>query len=170
MKKIFLSILLIPFLGTAQDCEVKKDIDPYTKEIRISSGFMSFKKGIEIFLLSIDATKTDLDFFFSLNKSSKTPCFDANSTLTILFEETKSKSNFRNTGSMNCEGLFHFNFRNSNVAHTNLTRLATMKLKSFIFTGSDRKIKEIFLNKEEQILLMEKVACIVKEAKTLLPQ
>jgi hypothetical protein len=170
MKYILLAICILPFISFAQDCEVKSSIDPYTRETKVTTGFISFNTGINNFLLTIDATKADIDFFIAMGKNANSPCFDNNSTLSVLFEGSRSKSNFRNSGSMNCEGLFHFNFRNNIQTNTYLKRLSTVKIQSLVFTGSNGKIKEIFLNEEDQLILMEKVTCMIAEAKALLPQ
>ncbi len=170
MKKFLCILLILPIVSIAQDCVVKKTIDPYTKEVKVSTGFMDFNKGINNFLLSIDGTKTDIDFFVALSKSTNAPCFDNSSTLSIVFEGTRSKANFRNTGSMNCEGLFHFIFRNNQQTNSYLQRLSTMKVKSFLFTGSNGKIKEVLFAEEHQETLMQKVSCLVAEAKALLSQ
>ena len=56
-----------------------------------------------------------------------------------MFEGLKSKTSSRNGGTMNCEGLFQFVFRNTTSTTTLLQRLMTYKIASIIFTDSNKK-------------------------------
>ena len=69
---------------------------------------------------------------------------------------------------MNCEGLFHVTFRNTTVTPSALNRLATLKVDSFKWTDNSKKDVVYELTEAEQALLMERVGCLIKEAKTLL--
>lgn len=168
MKKIFIIVLLFPLLARAQDCKLNIEKDPYNREKKFSTGFVSFNAGLNQFLLSVDADSREINFFFALNNAPNAICFDNSSTVSILFESSRSKANFRNTGTMNCEGLFHFTFRNTPETASNLQRLATKKVTTIIFTGNDKKVKEIILKEADQLLLMNITNCLVNEAKTLL--
>src|SRR5687768_2835608 len=99
MKQILLCILLLPALAYSQECKLKKTKDQFSQEPKISTGFISFNNS----LLSIDANKKEIDFFFSLKNTNESKCFDDASVATFVFEG-KLKSNFKNTGTMNCEG------------------------------------------------------------------
>jgi hypothetical protein len=168
MKYALFSMLLFPLFLNAQDCNLHKTTDDFTHETRLSTGFMTIGSGAGKILLSIDATKPEIDFFFSMNNSSGNKCFDDNSTVAVIFEGTRSKANYRNTGSMNCEGLFHFIFRNSTTTQSALQRFSTSKVVSFLFTGSDKKTTEVKLDADQQQLLMQMTSCIITQSKTLL--
>src|SRR6266496_3516966 len=106
MKYLIAILLLLPFAGLAQDsCHLKKSQDPYTKLIKISSGFVD----IGTAKVSVEATKTEIDFLFSLSGGI---CFDDQSMASVFYVGTKVKTNLKNSGTMNCDGLYHFNFKN----------------------------------------------------------
>src|SRR5262245_55670248 len=109
MKVIIAVFLLLPLFIVAQDstgavCKLIRDTDPYTKEVKLSSGFMSLQGAT----LTIDADSKEIDFFFVIDGK----CYEDESTVFIFFEGSKAKTTYRNTGSMNCDGYFHFIFRN----------------------------------------------------------
>lgn len=168
MKKLLLLALLLPVFGLAQDCGLKTEKDAFTQAPKLTTGFMSYGGGMKRFLLSVDATSSEIDFFFSLSPSGEGLCFDNNSPVTILFEGGRLKSNFRNTGSLNCEGLYHFNFRNVATTPSILQRMATKKILSFTFKTTAGAETVRTLTEAEQQALMEKVDCLVKEAKTII--
>lgn len=162
MKRFFLFLLLIPFCTTAQDCNLQKDKDPITSENRISTGFIPLKNAS----LSIDADSKNVDFFFSLSGDGK--CFDYESTVTAFFEGGKLKTNFRNSGTVNCEGYFHFTFRNGTGTPYTLVNLSSKKVITLKFAGTNKTETTLTLTADQQQLLMNLAACLVKEAKTLL--
>jgi hypothetical protein len=168
MKLIVAALLLFPLCCPAQDCKLTKTTDDFTHEIRLSTGFIPFNTISDRILLSIDANNAEVDFFFSLNGAGDTKCFDNASTATILFDGTKLKANFKNNGTMNCEGLFHINFRNLAATPYALQRLATQKISSIRLIGNNKAETNIILKEEQKDLLMNMAACVVKEAKTLL--
>lgn len=163
MKLLFAAVLLLPLFALAQDCTLKKETNSFTHETRLTTGFMPFNST----LLSIDANSTDIDFFFSINQAGDAKCFDDASTAVIVFEGTRSKTTFRNSGSMNCEGLFHFTFKNSTATPYALKRLATQKVSTITFNGSNKGITVITLSDEQKQSLMNWAGCIAKEAPTL---
>jgi len=166
MKKALTIIFFLPLFSLSQDCKLNKSTDNFTHEIRLSTGFMPLNIGFDRVLLSIDANSAEVDFFFSISGDSK--CFDNSSTATVIFDGSKSKNNFKNTGTMNCEGLFHFTFRNLAGTPSTLQRFATLKVSSISFTGNNKKITIITLNEDQKVLLMNMAACLIKESKTLL--
>ena len=166
MKKALTIIFLLPLFSLSQECKLNKSIDNFTHEVRLSTGFMSINRGFDRVLLSIDANKAEVDFFFSISGDSK--CFGYESTATVIFDGNKSKNNFKNTGTMNCEGLFHFSFRNLEGTPGSLQRFATQKVSSISFTGNNKKITVITLNEDQKTLLMNMADCLIKESKTLL--
>ncbi|HEY6061993.1 MAG TPA: hypothetical protein VIV35_00190, partial [Chitinophagaceae bacterium] len=130
MKYILVVALFSPLFLTAQDCKLNRETDPFTKEVKISTGFIPMDGGS----VTIDATKAEIDFLFSIEGADR--CFDNNSTAFIFFEGTKLKLTSRNGGSMNCEGLFHFIFRNTSSLPSLLTKMTTQKVNHIVFTGN----------------------------------
>lgn len=163
MKLFFAAVLFFPLFSLAQDCALKKETNSFTHETRLTTGFMPFSNT----LLSVDATATDIDFFFSINQTGSAKCFDDASTAVIVFDGNRYKTTLHNTGSMNCEGLFHFTFKNSTATPYMLQRLATQKVSTITFNGSNKGITVITLSDEQKQLLMDLAGCVAKEAKTL---
>ncbi len=163
MKYSFLILLLLSAFAFAQDCKLKKSKDQFSQEPKISTGFISFNNS----LLSIDANKKEIDFFFSLKEKNESKCFDDASVATFVFEG-KLKSNFKNTGTMNCEGLFHVTFKNLATTPGALNRLLTKKITAISLVGNNKTVTTITLGAEQQQMLMDWANCLVKEAKTLL--
>ena len=167
MKYISLIVLLLPLFMSAQDpvatgCKLIKETDPYTKETKLSSGFISLQMGAS---LNIDADSKEVDFFFTIPDE----CYTDASTVFIFFEGTKVKATYRNTGSMNCEGYFHFNFRNLAGTPGGLQKLATQRVTSFVFNGNDKKKPTtISLLPDQQKTFMEVTACMIAESKALI--
>src|SRR5258705_12168933 len=106
MKYSLIIAVLFPLFLGAQDCKIKRTTDPYTKEVRLSTGFMQLDGAS----LSIEADGKEIDFFFSMDGKEK--CFTDASTAVIIYEGTKMKGSFKNGGPVNCEGIFHIIFRN----------------------------------------------------------
>lgn len=161
MKYQFCLLLLLPFFAFAQDCKLKHRKDPYTKEIKVSTGFIQLG-GTQV---SIEASKSDVDFMFSFGGGK---CFDDACTAALFYEGSKLKTNFKNNGTMNCDGLFHFTFRNTNPSPSALQNLATKKITSIRFKDNTKKEIVVTLNPEQQQLFMNQTACILEEAKKLL--
>lgn len=163
MKLLFAAVLLFPLFSLAQDCNLKKETNSFTHETRLTTGFIPFNTA----LLSIDANSTDIDFFFSITNAGDAKCFDDASTAVVVFDGTRYKTTFHNSGSMNCEGMFHFTFRNSTATPYALKRLATQKVSTITFNGSNKSVTVLTLSDEQKQLLMNLAACVAKEAQTL---
>lgn len=164
MKLFLLAFLSLPLFSPAQDCKLIRDTDPFTKETKLSTGFVRLSGGS----VTIDADSKEIDVLFSVEGPDK--CYDNNCTAEVFFEGIKSKTTARNGGTMNCEGLFHFIFRNSRSAPTTLLqRLCTKKVTHVIFTGNDKKQTKttVTLDPAQQEALMHLANCLVNEAKTL---
>ena len=71
---------------------------------------------------------------------------------------------------MNCEGAFHFNFRNSPGTPSNLQRLTDRKIASIKISGANKTFTDIVFNAEQKQQFMRMAACVVRESKTLLKQ
>lgn len=165
MKFLMTILLLSPMFLPAQqpvptDCKLMKETDPYTKETKLSSGFITLQGAS----LTIDADSKEIDFFFTVPDK----CFSDASTVYIYFEGSKIKTTYRNNGSMNCDGFFHFKFRNGTVTPTVLKKLAAQKTAHFIFTGNDKKETTVALLPDQQKALMDITACMIEESKTLI--
>lgn len=167
MKRFFVIGLLFPLFSAAQDtvavnCKLSRETDPFTKEIKISTGFLQLDGGS----VTMDATKTEIDFLFSIEGADR--CYDDNSTALIFFEGSKLKLTARNGGSMNCEGLFHFIFKNSLSQTSVLSKLTTQKVNRIVFTGNNKKETTIPLTAVDQQAFITLANCITREAKTLI--
>jgi catabolite regulation protein CreA len=71
---------------------------------------------------------------------------------------------------MNCEGLFHFIFKNTAATQTNLNKLATQKINRIVFTTTGKAELTIIVKPEMQDPLMQNIQCLVDEAKKLIKQ
>jgi hypothetical protein len=166
MKNLLAILFLLPLAALAQtdSCGLKKETDPFTHQKKISTGFVPFNVGGMKLNISIDATPTDIDFFLWFTNDAK--CFDDESTIQVNYDGDRLKANFKNTGSMNCEGAFHFSFRNTPGTPSNLQRLTDKKVASFKLT-SGKVVTDVVLNAEQKEKLMKMAGCLVREAKTL---
>ena len=162
-KKFLLFALCyaLVFAVAAQDCNVNRETDLFTKETRLSSGFIDLS-GASV---TIDADKKELDILFSFKTNR---CFDDGCTATIYFAGTKSKLLLRNAGTMNCEGIYHFIFRNAATVNYHLKKIATAKVSHIVFTDRDQKLVPVNLDEQMQLKFMQAVDCVTKEAVKLL--
>ena len=165
MKRIVAIALLLPLFSFAQECKLKKTKDQFSQEPKLSTGFVPFSAAT----LSIEADSKELDFLFSLTDKSESKCFDDASTMSFVLEG-KQKANFRNTGTMNCEGLFHVTFKNLVTTPGALQRLVNKKITAISFTGNNKTVTAITLGATQQQELMDLITCVVKESKTLIRQ
>jgi hypothetical protein len=162
MKYALIILFMSPLWLSAQDCKVRKTTDPYTKEVKISSGVIQLDGAS----LSIDADGKEIDFFFSMDGKEK--CFSDASEAVVFYEGKKMKATFRNNGPVNCDGIFHMIFRNIAATPTLLQRLITQKIISIQFTGNNKTQTSISFSPEQQQTLMTRADCLIKEAKTLI--
>ena len=147
--------------STAAPCKLIRQTDPYTKGKTLSTGFINLDGGSVI----IDANRTEIDIMFSISGVDK--CYDNNSVAWIFFEGVKTKLTSRNGGTMNCEGLFHFIYKNSTSVPTVLQKLMSMKTNRIVFTGNNKKETIINIKPGDQEKFMTLLTCLVNEAKTL---
>lgn len=167
MKKIFFLLVFLPALAFAQDstafkCKIIRETDPYTHATKLTTGFIKLEGGS----VTIDADQYEIDVFFTVNGTDK--CYDNNSTGWVFFEGVKTKLSSRNGGTMNCEGLFHFIFKNTVSTPTLLNKLMNEKTNHITFTGNDKKETTINVKPENQEKLRQMINCLVTEAKTLI--
>ena len=169
MIKYFISLCLLAQISLfAQDCKIKRSIDPYTKEAKVSTGFVAFGAGSDMFRLTADASKTDVEFIISLNNAKEGKCFSDASIAVLTFEGGKIKSTIKNTGSMNCEGSFTLGFKNATSTPAPVNNLIAKKLISMKLTGNNKQVTEIVLTDAEGERLKQMAGCLVAEAKSLL--
>ena len=162
MKYSLFVILLAPLCMQAQDCKLKRTTDPYTKEIKLSTGLIQ----LDAASLSIDADSKEIDFFFSMSGSEK--CFDDASMAVVVYDSVRQKGNFKSGGPVNCEGFFHIIFKNTATTNTLLQRLITQKITSIQFNGTNKTKTLVMFSDDEKKMIMAKADCIIKEAKTLI--
>jgi hypothetical protein len=167
MKYIFAALFFLPLGLFAQECTVKKEIDKFSNQPKVTTGFFPLSTGTDKVLVSIEATATDVDILFALNNGGEQRCFDDASTAQLNYDGTRLKTNYRNSGSMNCEGLFHFNYRNTPTLPSNLVKLSTTKVASIRFTGNNKTVTDVVLTEEDKVRLMDLTTCIIKEAQAL---
>ena len=141
---------------------MKLDKDPYTREEKLSSGFIDIGSA----KVSVVATKTEIDFLFSLGKGN---CFDDDCSAAISYTATKAKTTIRNSGPTNCDGLFHFTFRNLASTPTNLQNLSIKPITSIKFTDNTKKEIVVTLTEAQQTAFNNLASCAVSEAKKKWP-
>jgi hypothetical protein len=167
MKNFFLCFFLLPLLSSAQDtCHLKRETDPFTHQTKVSTGFATFKTNVGEVYVSVEATPTDIDLIIWLHSDPK--CFDDQSTVQVNYDGDRLKANFRNVGSMNCDGTLRINFRNVVTTPSNLDRLTSRKIKSLRLTGNNAVVTEIILTEEQKQQFMRMASCVVRESKTLI--
>ena len=152
---------LTAHFAEAQECKVLKEQDLYTHQIRVSSGFLDLT-GASV---TVDADKKEIDLLFSFKTDR---CFDDGCTATVYFAGTKSKLLLRNAGTMNCEGLFHFIFRNGTTVNYQLKKMATTPVSQIVFTDRDQKLIPVNLDEPQQRAFMKALQCVTDEAIKLL--
>lgn len=165
MKSILAIIFLCPFVGFSQeqDCKVKKSVDPYTREAKVSSGAIRLDGAT----LTIHADSKEIDFFFTMDAKEK--CFNDQSTAIVLYDgKAKQKATFRNSGSMNCDGFFHFIFRNTAATPALLQKLITQKIISIQINDTNKGQVMLVLSPEQQDAIIAKGGCLITEAKKLI--
>jgi hypothetical protein len=151
---------------TAQDCELRDDKDQYNQGVRLTTGFKEFAKGENEFIFSVSADKRELDLFFSLSNPNGI-CFDDYSRATVIFEGGKQRATFKNGGTTNCKGNFHFVFKNQETQPVSLTNISQKKVEKIILAGSSEKKIELTPTAEEQELIKTMINCVVKELEKL---
>jgi hypothetical protein len=162
MRHYWFFLFLFPLSLKAQDCKLKRTADPYTKEIQLSTGFIQLDGAS----LAINASPTEIDFFFSMDGKEK--CFGDGSAVTVIYDGKKQKANYKNAGPVNCDGIFHITFKNMATTLTLLQRLITQKIITLQFTGNNKSQININLSEDQQQAIMTKGDCLIKEAKTLI--
>jgi hypothetical protein len=164
MRFVFFSVLICCLTTLqAQECKLISETDPFTKQTRLSSGFIYVDGGS----ITVDGDSKEIVVLFSIETGDK--CFDDNTTLEIFFEGIKSKVTARTQSTMNCEGLVQMVFKNSpNSSVTMLQRLATKKITQINFIREKKKAVTYTLGPKEQEQLMVLANCVITESKKLI--
>ena len=166
MKNCLFVLLLFPFASFAQDtCGLKKSKDPFTNHTKLSTGFKDFGSGAGPISISADATPAEIDFFIWIKNGNK--CFDLESTAQMIWEGERSKATFKNAGSMNCEGAFHFNFKNTPTPNSWLRKMIAKKIATIKLTGNNNVETTITLTEEQKTMFQRMATCIANEGKEL---
>lgn len=165
MKYLFVLLFAIPFLSDAQECNLKKEKDSFTQQPMLSTGFMKFASTASRVSLNMVADSKEIKLLFSMGDGG---CYDNQSTIAITFDGSKTKSTQKNATAMNCDGIVTIVFRNGTTTPGVLNKIATKTITSFIITDNTKKKFEFTLKENEKQLLMERAACLVNEAKTLI--
>ena len=165
MKNLIFLLFFFPLASNAQDtCGLKKTKDPFTNVTKLSTGFKNFDGNGLTVSISADATPTEIDFFIWVKNDGK--CFDGESTAYLVWEGERSRTTLRNGGSMNCDGAFHFNFKNTASTPSWLNKMVTKRLATIKLTN-DKIETLITLNEEQKVLFQKMATCIAAEAKGL---
>lgn len=166
MKLSFLLAALLPYFSFSQDCQLKKSVDPFTHENKLTTGFQNFTGNGLTVAIAADATSKELDFFVWIKGDGK--CFNDESTATVLFEGERTRTILRNSGSMNCDGAFHFLFKNTPTTASWLNRMTQKKVASIKLLASDKKEMVITFSDEQKELFQKMATCMATEGKTLI--
>ncbi len=162
MKYLFI-FLFLPVQLLAQDCKLQKGMDPISSKPTLSTGFIELSGTT----LSIDANNKEIDFFFVV-KNPVARCLDENTGITVMFEGGKIKAEYKNSGSLNCDGILHITFKNSAYTPSPLQRLVSKKIVTIRLHSETGKPFDINLEPAQQQMLMDQINCVIKESKTLL--
>lgn len=162
MKYLFFAFLLLPLFTFAQDCSLRNEKDQFNQDPRLTTGFKSFGSGSDKFMVSVSADKNEMDIFFALENTGL--CFNDVSRAIITYEGGKLRSTYKNGGTSNCKGYFHFIFKNQENIPSNLNNLTSKKVLSIQFTASDNVTKKIMtLGPKDQDELLSMATCLVNE-------
>ena len=164
MNRLLLLFILFPIISIAQDCNLKNEKDRFNQDPRLTTGFKQLGAGSNKFLLSISADKKEIDFFIALENSAT--CFNDLSRALITFDN-KQRGTYRNGGTTNCKGYFHFIFPNQEKLNANLSNLAIKKISTIQFTDIKNNKEIITLRAEDQEEIMKVSNCVLNELEKL---
>jgi hypothetical protein len=156
--------MLSPLFIIAQECELKNEKDRFNQDPRLTTGFKKLGAGSNSFLLSISADKNEIDFFFALENS--VTCFNDISRALITFDN-KQRATYRNGGTTNCKGYFHFIFPNQEKLNQNLIHLAEKMITTIQFTDSKNNKEILTLRTEDKEEIRQLTACVLDELEKL---
>lgn len=166
MKKWFCLAAVLPLFAAAQDtCALKKTKDPFTNVNKLSTGFKNFSGSAGPVSISADASPTEIDFFIWLKKEGK--CFDLESTAEMIWEGERSRATFRNAGSINCEGAFHFTFKNTPTPNSWVRKMMAKKVATIKLTGNGGAETLLTLTEEQKVMFQRMAVCIANEGSVM---
>jgi hypothetical protein len=165
MKALVFCVFLVPLFASAQNCELKKEKDPFTQQPQLSTGFLRLSSWGGRFSLNMVADAKEVKLLFSLGEGN---CFDDECSAALTFDGTRTKSTQKNATTMNCDGIFTIVFRNSTTTPSVLQKMTQQKISSIVLIDNNKKKIEINLKDDEKQQILERAACMVKEAKTLI--
>lgn len=166
MKIRFALLFSFPLMAFGQNCSLKKEKDPFTQQPRMATGFMKLSAGRSPVQLNLVADAKEVKLLFALGEGR---CFDDQATAMFTFDSTRTKSTQRNTTAMNCDGIFSLVFRNAVTTPAALQKMATNKVAQIVIVNAAKEKWEINLTEEQKQELRQRAACIIAEAKTLIP-
>ena len=164
MKSVLLFFILFPLISSAQECDLRNEKDRFNQDPRLTTGFKKLGAGSNTFLLSISADKKEIDFFFSIENSAT--CFNDISRALVTFDN-KQRGTYRNGGTTNCRGYFHFIFPNQEKLNQNLINISEKKVVTIQFTDSKNNKEILTLRPEDQDEVMKLTACVLAELEKL---
>jgi hypothetical protein len=164
MKKFIFLFLFLPVISRAQDCVLKNEKDRFNQDPRLTTGFKTLGAGSNTFKLSISADKKEIDFFIALDNSAT--CFNDLSRALITFDN-KQRGSYKNGGTTNCKGFFHFVFPNQEKLNGNLVLLGDKKITTIQFTDAANKKEILTLRPEDQEEITHMTVCVLKELEKL---
>lgn len=160
---VFASCWLLTHVTTAQECNIIKETDPFTRQTRLSTGFIELTGAS----LVADADSKEIDIMITFKTDR---CFDDDCTATVYFAGGKQKLLLRNGGTMNCEGLFHFIYRNGATVNYQLKKMASQLISHMEFVDRNQKTIPVTLSTVQQEKLIAVLRCFIEEAPKLLQQ
>ncbi len=164
MNRLLLLFLFSPLFFQAQDCDLKNEKDRFNQDPRLTTGFKRLGAGSNTFLISISADKREIDYFIALENSAT--CFNDLSRALITFDN-KQRGTYRNGGTTNCKGYFHFIFPNQEKLNANLSNLAIKKIITIQFTDSKNNKEILTLRTEDQEEIIRLSNCVLNELENL---
>jgi hypothetical protein len=166
MKKILCLFLSAPLFAGAQttsvDCKLRTERDPYTKEVRLSTGALR----IGSYQITGEASSKEIDLFISLTGTGA--CFNDQSSVQVTYTGSRLKNTYRNGGTMNCEGYFHMIFRNTPETQYSLRKLIDLRIATLTF-GTGPEAHVITLTEDQKDIVQGALSCLATQAKTLIP-
>lgn len=163
--RFLILFFLFPLAVSAQDCKLKTEIDKFSQQKRLSTPFLKLSSVPGS--LTLVADNKEIRILFNLGSGV---CFDEQATAIFSFDSTRTKSNQKNTTSMNCDGMLTITFRNGTTTPTVLQRMTTHNIASITIINSAKEKTEIVLTPEEKAIMRERATCIAIEAKKLIGQ
>jgi hypothetical protein len=89
------------------------------------------------------------------------------STAVMTWEGERSRATFRNSGSINCEGAFHFSFKNTATPNSWIRKMMAKKIATIKLTGNNNQETTITLTEEQKDVFQRMATCIANEGKLL---